>query len=351
MEITTQLLYPIDQVLLAGMIFLIMFGMGASLTTDDFRAVARHPRGVLIGFLSQFGLMPLFAYGLSVVLGLSPEFAIALILIGCLPGGTTSNLFAYFARGSVALSIAMTTASTLVALVMVPILLEFYTTDFTRQITEVMRAEGDDSDFVMPTGDIVSSLALVLVPVAGGMVLKRFSPDWAKTAEDTGGFLGIIVIIYLIGTAFVRHFGLFLQTPWEIYAAAVGVGLLGFLFGYWISRGLLLPPIYQRAISLETGIQNTPVAFAIILLSFSEPIQSQMLWLAILYATFIVITSSCVTLFYRKIGKFDWEVYRNTSVHNDLFGEAYVTNYPEGYLPKRIKNDPSQGTNPAQRKD
>ena len=351
MEITTQLLYPIDQVLLAGMIFLIMFGMGSSLTIDDFRAVGRHPRGVLIGFLSQFGLMPLFAFTLSVVLGLSPEFAIALILIGCLPGGTTSNLFAYFARGSVALSIAMTTASTVVALVMVPILLEFYTADFTRQISEAMKARGDNSDFVMPTGDIVSSLALVLVPVAMGMTLRKFSPGWAKTAEDTGGFLGIIVIVYLIGTAFIRHFGLFLQTPWQIYAAAVGVGLLGFLFGYWVARGLFLPPIYQRAISLETGIQNTPVAFAIILLSFSDPIQSQMLWLAILYATFIVITSSIVTLFYRRVGKFDWEVYRNTTVHNRLFGEAYVTDYPEGYLPKRIENDPSQGTNPAQRRD
>lgn len=350
MEITTQLLYPIDQVLLAAMIFLIMFGMGSSLTSDDFKAVGRHPRGVLIGFLSQFGLMPLFAYGLSVVLGLSPEFAIALILIGCLPGGTTSNLFAYFARGSVALSIAMTTASTVVALLMVPILLEFYTVDFTREINEAMRAEGDNSDFVMPTWDIVNSLALVLIPVAGGMVLRKFSPGWAKTAEDTGGFLGIIVIIYLIGTAFVRHFALFLETPWQIYVAAVGVGLLGFLFGYWVSRGLLLPPIYQRAISLETGIQNTPVAFAIILLSFSEPIQSQMLWLAILYATFIVITSSFVTLYYRRIGKFDWEVYRNTTIHNYLFGEYYKTDYPKGYLPRRIEKDPSQGTNPAQKR-
>ncbi len=348
MEFDTQLLFPIDQILLAVMIFLIMFGMGASLTVNDFKTVARYPRGILIGFLSQFGLMPAFAFFLALYLELPPAYAIALILIGCLPGGTTSNMFAYFARGSVALSIAMTTASTLLALIMMPVLLELYTAGFTEQISSEMRAAGADTDFVIPTGNIVSSLALVLVPVALGMVLRARSREWAKTAEDTAGFMAIIVILYLIATAFIRHTGLFLQTPKEIYIAAICVGLLGFLFGYWMSRLFRLSPLFQRAISLETGIQNGPVAFAIILLSFHEPIQSQMLWLAILYSTFIVMTSSFVTLYYRKIGKFDWEVFKNTTIHNRLFGEKYISRYPKGFLPPRIKNDPSQGSNPHQ---
>ena len=353
MDIQTQLLYPIDQILLALMIFVIMFGMGGSLTVDDFKAVARRPRGVLIGFLSQFGVMPLIALGLAVVLNLPPAFAIALILIGCLPGGTTSNMFAYFARGSVALSISMTTASTLLALLMMPILLELYTTGFTRQITEAMVAAGADSsaEFVIPTLNIISSLVLVLVPVAGGMVLRRYSPGWAKTAEDTAGFVAIIVILYLLGTAFIRHSNLFLETPWQVYFSAISVGLLGFLFGYWVSRLFGVQPLFQRAISLETGIQNGPVSFAIILLSFPEPsIQNQMLWLAILYSTFIVMTSSFITLYLRKRGKFDWEVHRNTVVHNRLFGEEYVTEYPDGFLPPRIAHDPSQGTSPSQKR-
>ncbi|MCC5905827.1 MAG: bile acid:sodium symporter [Balneolaceae bacterium] len=351
MEFPTQLLYPIDQVLLALMIFSIMFGMGSSLTVDDFKTVARYPRGILIGFLSQFGLMPLFALGLAVVLELPPAYAIALILIGCLPGGTTSNMFAYFARGSVALSIAMTTASTVMALMMMPLLLELYTAGFTEAVSEEMTAAGADAEFVIPTGNIITSLFLVLVPVAMGMFLRAKSRVWAKTAEDTAGFMGIIVIIYLIGTAFARHSGLMLQTPGSIYIAAICVGLLGFLFGYWMSWLFRLSPIFQRAISLETGIQNGPIAFAIILLSFAEPVQSQMLWLAILYSTFIVITSSFITLYYRRVGKLDYEVYKNTSIHNRLFGEDYVTGYPEGFLPKRIKNDPSQGSTPSQKRD
>ena len=99
MNFDTQLLYPIDQVMLGLMIFSIMLGMGASLTTDDFRTVARYPRGILIGFLSQFGLIPVVAYSLAVFLKLHPAYAISLIMVGCLPGGTISNMFAYFSRG------------------------------------------------------------------------------------------------------------------------------------------------------------------------------------------------------------------------------------------------------------
>ncbi len=351
MEFPSQLLYAQDQALLAIMIFLIMLGMGSSLTINDFKAVARSPKGVLIGFLSQFGLMPLIALGLSIVLGLHPAFAIAIILIGCLPGGTTSNMFAYFSRGSVALSISMTTASTVVALFMMPILLNLYTVRFTNQISETMRAAGAETDFVIPTGNIISSLVLVLVPVVMGMILRKKSPGWAKTAEDTAGFVAIMVILYLILTAFVRHGGLFLQTPIQVYIATIGIGMAGFFFGYWFSRLVGMYPLFQRAISLETGIQNGPVSFAIILLSFNEPVQSQMLWLAILYSTFIVMSSSVITLYFRRKGKFDWDIYKNTQIHNRLFGENYITNYPDGFLPARLKKDPSQGTSPVQQRE
>jgi bile acid transporter len=351
MEFHTQLLYAHDQILLALMIFIIMLGMGASLTVDDFRAVARRPRGVFIGFLSQFGIMPFIAFTLATVLNFHPAFAIALILVGCLPGGTTSNMFTYFSRGSVALSISMTTASTLMALIMMPVLLNIYTGGFTAQITASMQAAGGgESEFVIPTGNILSSLVLVLVPVALGMFLRKKSPDWAKTAEDTAGFVAIIVIIYLLFTAFIRHGGLFLQTPWQIYVGAVGIGLSGFFFGYWFSRLLGVYPLFQRAISLETGIQNGPVAFAVILLSFREPVQSQMLWLAILYSTFIVLSSSVITLYFRKHGKFDWDVHKNTVIHTRLFGDDYMTNYPDGFLPERLVKDPSQGTIPSQKR-
>lgn len=340
----TQLLYPVDKVLLAVMILIIMFGMGASLTADDFKGALRRPRLILVGFLSQFGFMPLIAFGLSIALNLPSAAAIALIMVGCLPGGTTSNLFAYFARGQVALSISMTTASTVMALVMTPLLLELYTQPFTRKISKAL---GGDTTYVIPTSDIVVSLVLVLVPVCGGLVLRRFSAGWAKVAEDTAGFVGMIVILYLIVTACLRHYPLILSTPWPIYLASISLGLVGFLFGYYLSQLLGAYPIQQRAISLETGIQNTPIAFAIILLSFPDfALQNEMLWVAILYSVFIIISSSCITLWYRKVGQLDWDVYRNTLIHSRLFGTDWKTEYPEGFLPPRIARDPSQGAMP-----
>jgi BASS family bile acid:Na+ symporter len=346
MEFNTQLLYDHDKILLAIMIFVIMLGMGASLTIDDFKAVGRRPKGVFIGFLSQFGLMPLIALGLSTALNLHPAFAISLIMVGSLPGGTTSNMFTYFSRGSVALSISMTTASTMLALIMMPLILQFYTRSF---VAELSASQGA-TEFIIPTGNIISSLVLVLIPVILGMILRRKSPGWAKTAEDTAGFVGIIVIIYLIGTSVIRHAGLFIQTPWTVYLGAVGLGLAGFFFGYWFSKVWGVYPVFQRAISLETGIQNGPVAFAVILLSFTGDVQNQMLWLAILYSTTIVMTSSVITLIYRQRGRRDWDIFKNTQVHNRLFGDDFVTHYPEGFLPKRLINDPSQGTIPSQKR-
>jgi predicted Na+-dependent transporter len=229
-------------------------------------------------------------------------------------------------------------------------LLQLYTGEFTAQITSSMQTTETQTEFVIPTMNIISSLVLVLVPVAIGMFIRRKWPDWAKTAEDTAGFVGIIVILYLLLTAFFRHGGLFLKTPVGVYIGAVGLGLAGFFFGYWFSRLLGVFPLFQRAISLETGIQNGPVAFAIILLSFHEPVQSQMIWLAILYSTFIVISSSVITLHFRSKGKKDWDIYKNTIIHNRLFGDDYVTQYPPGFLPKRLLTDPSQGTSPSQKR-
>lgn len=320
------LIRPIDQALLAVMIFVIMFGMGASLRGEDFREALKRPRALLIGFISQFGLMPLLAFGLALLFRLDPPLAIALILIGCLPGGTTSNMFAYFGRGSVALSVSMTAASTILALFMMPLLLAFYAPMILSGPAN--EGVGEGTTFVIPHGNIIVSLLLVLIPVGLGMLLRRFSLPWAKTAEDTAGFAGIIVILFLLSTAALRNGQRFMDTPLSLYAASIGIGLSGFAFGWglaWLSR---LEPRYRRTISLETGIQNGPIAFAIILLSFRDSIRDDMLWLAILYSTFIVATASVITLLYRKYGRYDWELHRNRVIHSRLFGSHYHAPYP-----------------------
>lgn len=320
-----ELMTNAEKGLLALMILIIMFGMGASLTGENFKYVARNPLGVLIGFASQFGVMPALAWFLATTLEFPPAVALSLVLVGCLPAGTTSNLFAYFSRGDVALSISMTTCSTTAAIFMMPMLLSYYGAGFAAQI-DIPNPDG--TQFAIPIKDIVVSLALVLLPVVCGMLLRKFHEGWAKAAEDTAGFFGIIVIIFL-AISFLSS-PLRRQLMWEtganVYLGSILVGVAGFCFGYLVSRLAMLPPRYCRTVALETGIQNGPLAFAIVLLAFAEfpQIINDVLWLPILYSFFIVITSSFATMFFRKIGKTDHEIYENETVQKRLFGKEWV---------------------------
>lgn len=320
-----ELMSSAEKGMLALMILIIMFGMGASLTGENFRYVARNPKGVLIGFLSQFGVMPAIAWFLATYLEFPPAVALSLVLVGCLPAGTTSNLFAYFSRGDVALSISMTTCSTIAAIFMMPLLLNFYGAPFAAAI-DIPNADG--TEFTIPIKDIAVSLVLVLLPVLLGMTLRRFSEGWAKAAEDTASFFGIIVILFLIGSflAAEHRRELLFTTGWNVYAGSILVGVIGFLFGYIISALVRLPPRYCRTVALETGIQNGPLAFGIVLLAFNDypQIMNEVLWLPILYSFFIVITSAFTTMFFRKIGKVDHEIYENETVQKRLFGPEWV---------------------------
>ena len=326
----------IEKILLALMLAVIMFGMGAGITEREIRQCLRQPKGVLVGLCSQFGLMPLIACGLSYVLQLPPAAAIGLIMIGCLPGGSTSNMFCYFARGDVALSVTMTTCSTICALFLMPLTLGVYTEPFIEAINAAVRTEqvvpsGAAShtaqggmQLAIPYRDIVATLALVLIPVAGGLWLRRRSAGWAKVAEETASFAGFMVIVFLIVSWLSRaeNRANMLQTDWNVYLAVVAVGVIGVAFGWVMARVLRCAPRQRRAIALETGIQNSPLAFAIIAMSFAgHPLMGLLLWVPILYALFIVISASVVTLVMRRYAYADWEAWKNRDIQQQLFTE------------------------------
>lgn len=323
-----NLINTVESGLLLLMILVIMFGMGSGLTIDNFKYILKKPRGVIIGFLSQFGWMPLIAFLLATYLQLDPLFAIALILVGAIPAGTTSNMFTYFSRGDVSLSITMTTVSTLAALFMTPLAMQLYASGFAAQVTLTPTPSNPNGEFVIPYANIVVTLLLVILPVIGGMVLRRFSPGWAKAAEDTAGFMGVIVILFLIGMFLIDPVKrcMMAATPANVYIGAIAVGVIGFALGYLVSRLTRMVPREARTVALETGIQNGPLAFAIVELSFgaTAEVEASMLWLPILYSFFIVISSSLTTMFFRRIGKADWELYENQEVQKRLFGAAWV---------------------------
>ncbi|MEM9068290.1 MAG: bile acid:sodium symporter [Myxococcota bacterium] len=275
---------PLEQALLALLLVVLMVGMGATLTLDSFREVLRRPKGVLIGVASQFGWMPLVAFGLARLFDLDPNLALGLIIVGATPGGTTSNLFSYYSRADVALSISMTVTSTVVAVVAMPLLVGAYAGGLS---------------FSVPVGKIATTLALVLVPVVIGMVIRHRSLTAARRAERLGSISGVVVLVVLVASSLWRNHTLFSTIPLGGYLSAIGLGLGGMILGYLAALALRLSVSERRAIAFETGIQNSPLAFAIVFATLPEDAVDEAIRLPMLYALFVLITASLVTLAFR----------------------------------------------------
>ncbi len=282
------MLGPLETALLGLLLIVLMFGMGATLTPEKFREVAREPRAVLIGLASQFGWMPLLAYLLAIGFALPAPLALGLVIMGTCPGGTTSNMFAYYARADVALSVSMTAASKLVAVVMMPLCLYVFARPFS------------DAEVQIPYGEVIKTLVVLLVPVALGMWLRaRKGEAFAVRAEKAGGLAGLLVLVMLVGVSLFRNADLFSTITPAMYASSILLGVLGMFLGNLVAQLCGLPTAKRRAVSLETGIQNSPLAFAIIATSFDGELEAEMLKLPLLYALFVLVEASLVTLYYR----------------------------------------------------
>ncbi|MFN3617051.1 MAG: transporter [Aquabacterium sp.] len=282
------MLSELETKLLGIMMMVIMLGMGASLTFKDFAIALRKPQGIFVGLVCQYGIMPLLAFLLAKALDLPPAYAVGLILMGCMPGGTTSNIFTYFSKGVLSLSILMTMGSTLVAIVMVPVTLSFY-------------SQGIEGDWQIPPGNVIQVLFVLLVPTVIGIALRKWNANVGAVIELIGGILGVVVILFLVVSWVPRNWPLLLSTGFPVYAGSIGLGLAGFALGYGLSRLLRQDAHRSRTIALETGIQNGPLAVLIVTLTFTGTQQQEVLLIPVLYSLFIVLTSSAVTLWFRGI--------------------------------------------------
>ncbi len=180
-----------EQAILAAMIFVIMLGMGAALTPRDFVLALKKPYGLVVGLVSQYGIMPLIALCLALILPVPDAVKIGIVIMGSMPGGTTSNIFTYFAKGNLALSVLMTVNSTLVGVLAIPFLV----------ITNlaILKAVGAIS-VVIPASNIVITLVLLLLPVMIGVLLRRWNANVGALVELTGGALGVLFIVLLLVT-------------------------------------------------------------------------------------------------------------------------------------------------------
>jgi len=279
---------PLEQALLLILLVFIMLGMGASLTPRDFLSALRRPGGLIIGWATQFGIMPLLAFTMIMVLGLPPEAAVGALIMGSVPAGTTSNVFTYFSKGNLALSVMMTTNSTIWALVMTPLALYMYGGRF-------MTAE-----LTIPVANIAVTLFVLLVPVAIAMTIRRYNANVGAVMEMMGGLLGVVIIVFLIVTWVPRNWPMLTTTPWQVYFVAIFLGMFGISIAYGLAKLVRLHPMNARTVGLETGIQNGPLAIGIVILSFSGEQMGQILVIPVLYSLFIVLVATVVTFYFRR---------------------------------------------------
>ena len=282
------MLTELETTLLGVLMIIIMLGMGSSLTFKDFAIAFRKPHAILVGMLCQYGLMPLTAFLLATWLELPPAYMVGLILMGCMPGGTTSNIFVYFSKGRLSLSILMTVCSTLMAIVMVPVTLSLY-------------GRGIDGDWGIPPDEIIKILFVLLVPTVIGIAIRKKNANVGAVMELIGGIFGVVVIIFLLASWIPRNWDLLMATGPAIYFVSIALGLIGFSFGYFLARSTRLSPVRSRTISMETGIQNGPLAILIVALVFSGQTQSEVMLIPILYSVFIVMTSTLIMFWYQRI--------------------------------------------------
>ena len=273
------------QTLLGIMVAVIMLGMGASLTPRDFLLALKRPYGLAIGVVSQYGFMPFLGFLLVSFLTLPEAIAVGVLIMACMPGGTTSNIFTYFSKGNLALSVLMTVTSTVFGVVLIPIILVLY--------ANVLGLE-------IPREDIIRVLIVLLVPVAIGMGLRKLNANVGAVIEFGGSILALIFIVFIMVTWVPQNWQFLLTTTPATYVAAIALGLVGITIGYGFARGLRLHPRNARTVALETGIQNGPLAIAIIAFTFAGDEAQSYMAVPALYSLFIVIISTLVTLVFRR---------------------------------------------------
>jgi len=286
-----------EQSLLRIFILIIMFGLGAGLTPKDFTLALRRPWGLVVGWVAQFGIMPLTSFVLivAVLIPFSPPegvlfIALGALIMGSVPAGTTSNLFTYFSKGNVALSVTMTVNSTLWAFIMTPLALWAYS-----------NLLGLDESLSVPPGELATVIVGLIIPVGIGMLIRRLSANIGSLIELIGSVFGLLFIPFLIAVWVPRNWQLLLDTNWPTYVVAIGLGAVGMLAAYYMSKLLKLHPANARTIALEAGINNGPLAIAVIVAVYIDnPDLDQILLVPALYSLFIVLLSTVVTLFFRR---------------------------------------------------
>lgn len=226
----------------------IMLCMGLTLTFDDFRRIARMPRVVAIGFAAQYSIMPLLAWGIAIGLDLPAHFAVGLILVGCCPGGTASNLVSYIAKADVALSVVMTVCSTLAAVILTPLLTQLFAGTLVPVDTWMLFKQ---------------TLQVVIFPVVLGVLLNRWVPQLVQRVMPVAPLLSVLGVCVICAVVFAANADTILTHGGELILAVALLHGGGFLIGYQFAQIFGCHTQSARTISIEVGMQNSGLAIVL----------------------------------------------------------------------------------------
>jgi BASS family bile acid:Na+ symporter len=233
---------------------IVMFGMGLTLSKDDFREVFRRPVDVLIGVLGQFLIMPGLAWALCQLLGLPPEIAVGVILVGCCPGGTASNVMTYLGRGDVALSVAITSVTTLLAPLVTPALIWLLASAWLDVNAGAM---------------FWSIVQVVVLPIALGVVAQSLLREKVKLAVDVLPLVSVAAIVAIVGAVVAATQARIAESGALIFAVVVLHNGLGLLLGYLLGKLTGRSIARRKTLAIEVGMQNSGLGAALAAAHFS----------------------------------------------------------------------------------
>jgi bile acid:Na+ symporter, BASS family len=233
---------------------IIMLGMGLNLVPDDFKRIVRYPKAITIGIINQLVLLPLIAFIILMVAGLKAELAVGVMLLAACPGGPTSNLITHLAKGDIALSVSLTAVSTMVSMFTIPFIVNY-------AIVQFMPA---GQAVTLPlAGTILSLLAIAIVPIVLGMLIRRFALSFAQKADKLVRVLSAIFLVLIIAGAIVKERANLAEYFILAGPVTLALNVSTLLLGYLSSRLFQLNQAQSITVSIESGIQNGTLAIAI----------------------------------------------------------------------------------------
>lgn len=225
-----------------------MFGMGITLTFNDFGEVLKHPKAVVIGVIGQFVIMPLIAFALATGFNLPAELAIGVILVGSCPGGTSSNVMTYLAKGNTALSVACTTISTLLSPLLTPAI--FY----------VLASQWLD---INASAMFISVLQMVLFPIFLGLAVRALFKNKIAELSQTMPLLSVIAIVLILSAVVAVSKDKIIESGLLIFIIVILHNCLGYLLGFGFAKLFTLNTADSKAVSIEVGMQNSGLGAAL----------------------------------------------------------------------------------------